>query len=160
MYQTGYYLTGYYQTGYYLGPHGPIDVSPYSYFRLLVEARQLLADADEGDCSLRYPDGMLINGLNRGLQELSRIRPDAFYDLYGANNLNVPEITDEVVAVGQTDWLKEFSLSLKFWPPLVYYVVGTTQLSEDEYTQGGGRHPHGSRAAGSLRLFRKHVLSV
>lgn len=160
MYQTGYYLTGYYQTGYYLGPHGVVDVSGKSYFALMAEARALLGDIDENDCPTRYPDIMLINGLNRGLQELARIRPDAFYDLFANNNLNVPEVTDTTAGAGQSNWLEAFELDLRFWPPLVYYVVGATQLSEDEYVRGGGRHPHGSMAAGSLRMFRRHVLSL
>jgi len=160
MYQTGYYLTGYYQTGYYLGPHGIVAVPGKSYFALMAEARSLLGDADENDCPTRYPDAMLINGLNRGLQELARIRPDAFYDLYANNSLNVPEVTDNVTDITQVDWLREFQIDMKFWPALVYYVVGATQLSEDEYVRGDGRHPHGSMAAGSLRMFHRHALSL
>ena len=160
MYQTGYHLTGYYQTGYYLGPNGIIPVSPYSYFRLLVEARQLLADVDENDCPTRYPDTILVNGLNRGLQELARIRPDAFYDLFSANNLNVPEITDGVAGVGQFNWLDIFALELKFWPPLVYYVTGQMDLMEDEYVPNINRHPNSSKAAKAMQVFRRHVLAL
>jgi hypothetical protein len=160
MYQTGYHITGYYQTGYYLGPTGIIPVSSFSYFKLLVEARQLLGDMDEDDCPTRYPDAMLINALNRGLQELARIRPDAFYDLFSSNNLNVPEITDSVALVGQFNWLETFILELKFWPPLVYYVTGQMDLVEDEYVPNMNRHPSSSKAAKAMQVFRRHTLAL
>lgn len=159
MYGTGYYATGYYATGYYLrGPAGPLFGERWSYYTLILEAREVMGDTEE-DCQ-RYPDAMLINALNRGLQELGRIRPDAYYDLFDVNSLQVPEVTDLAPGVDQVFWGAEFPLDTKFYPALVYYVVGSTELSEDEYVQGGARHPWDSRAAGSLRLFRKHVLSV
>lgn len=126
---------------------------------LVLEARGLLGDEGLNGCPIRYPDEMLLNGLNRGLQELARIRPDSMYDRYAGNDLNVPEISD-TAGPGLIVWTDAYELNRVFWPPLVYYVVGSADLAEDEYSQGDGRHPHGSRAAGSLRLFRKHVLSV
>lgn len=126
---------------------------------LLLEARGLLQDEGLNDCPIRYPDAMIINGLNRGLQELARIRPDSMYDRFAANSLNVPEISD-IVEPNTILWTTDFTLDRKFWPALVHYVVGTTELSEDEYSRGADGNPHSSRAAASLRLFRKHVLSV
>lgn len=130
-----------------------------SYEALLDEARMLAGDEGR-NCPKRYSDEMVVGFLNRGLHELSRIRPDAFYDLYGNNNLNVPEVTSTTPAVDQISWTAVFQLNFAFWPPLVYYVVSQMDMTEDEYTRSGGRYPHGSRAAGGLRLFRKHVLSV
>ena len=157
-YDTGFYATGYYAPGYY----GRVGIPPlgvrWTYYTLILEARELLGDIQE-DCQ-RYPDAMLINALNRGLHELARIRPDAYYDLFAGNSLQVPEVTDLLPGIGQTYWGAAFPLDEKFYPPLMYYVVGMTEVSEDEFVRGGGQHPHGSRAAGSLRLFRKHVLSI
>lgn len=130
-----------------------------SYQDLLDEARQLVGDEGLNGCPVRYTDAQLVSALNRGLQELGRIRPDAFYDMYSANNLNIPEITDLAPAIDQTNWTTLFELNFNFWPPLVYYVVSQADMTEDEYVMGG-KTPYGSRAAGSLRLFRKHVLSV
>lgn len=158
MHQTGYYATGYYAAGYY-GRAALVAVLGYTWFSLIYEARQVLEDTG-GECPIRYTDDAMINALNRGLHELSRIRPDAYYDFFTANNLNVPEITEGPPAVDQTFWSDTYTLSLNFYPALVYYVVGQMQLMEDEYSQGANFNPNSSRAAGSLRLFRKHVLSV
>jgi hypothetical protein len=156
MYQTGYYATGYYQTDYYLRPSaGGVY---YTYFALLEEVRALLGDTNE--LCQRYSDEQMISALNRGLQELARIRPDAFYDLFSANSLNVVEVTDFTPTPDQTFWGDAFNLDLRFWPPLVYFVVSQMDLVEDEYADGMNRHPHGSRSAGHMRLFRRHVLSV
>lgn len=126
---------------------------------LILEARELVQDTGNNDCPIRYPDAMMLNALNRGLQELARIRPDAFYDKYDSNSLNVPEIADTVI-VNTVIWTDNFDLDRKFWVPLVHYIQGSVWLSEDEYNRGQDGNPHSSRAAGALRLFRKHVLSV
>lgn len=158
MYQTGYYAAGYYATGYYSRPLA--NIFGVTYFSLIAEARQLLGDEGFNDCPVRYPDTHMINALNRGLQELGRIRPDAFYDTFTNNNLNITEVTDGVPSTGQVFWGALFGVNLIFYPALVYYVVGMTEVSEDEYVTGGMRNPYGSKAAGSLRMFRRHVLSV
>jgi len=129
-----------------------------SWMDLLQQARELLQD-EGGNCPIRYSDDMLLNGLNRGLQELARIRPDSMYDRYAGNSLNVPEI-GLVAGPGVVDWLQDFDLDRRFWTALVHYVVGVTELSEDEYNRGVDGNPHASRAAASLRMFRRHVLSV
>lgn len=136
-----------------------IFVGGFTWEDLLLQARELLQDEIIPDCGIRYPDSMLLNGLNRGLQELARIRPDSMYDRYSGNSLNVPEISD-TAGPGLIFWEDGYSLDRRFWSALVHYVQGTAELSEDEYNQGQDRNPHSSRAATSLRLFRKHVLSV
>ena len=133
--------------------------SAISWMDLLAQARELLEDQGLDGCPKRYSDDMLINGLNRGLQELARIRPDSMYDKYAGNSLNVPEI-GLIASPGVIDWLDPYDLERRFWPALMHYVVGTTELSEDEYTKGTDGNPHSSRAATSLRMFRRHVLSV
>lgn len=126
---------------------------------LIRHARILLGDEGLNDCPVRYSNSMLINGLNRGLQELARIRPDSMYDKFAGNSLNVPEISDTAGA-GLVLWTDEYDIDFRFWPALMHYIVGTTELSEDEYSRGANRNPHSSRAATSLRMFRRHVLSV
>ena len=126
---------------------------------LILSARIMLDDEGLNNCPFRYPDSMLLSGLNRGLQELARIRPDSMYDKYAGNSLNVPEISD-VVGAGLTFWEDDYDLDFRFWPALAYYIQGTTELSEDEYSRGLNRNPHSGRAATTLRMFRRHVLSV
>ena len=58
-----------------------------TYENLLTESRELLQDTDLD--VRRYTDATLLNILNRGLQDIGRSRPDAFYDLFVTNSLNV-----------------------------------------------------------------------
>lgn len=120
-----------------------------TYEDLITEARQLLQDAET---PYRFSDEYMVNTLNRGLQELGRIRPDAYHSLYDANNLNVPEIsaTDDVYA---TLWSEDFELNMMFYTPLVAYVVGSIELTEDEFTVDG-------RAMTLLAQFRNGVLGI
>lgn len=156
MFASGYYASGYYATPYYTGnPAVPDQVqgNRWTYFTLIQEARGILGD--EGPIYFRYPTDQLINNLNRGLHELSRIRPDAYYDRFTSlNDFWVPEITDDDNPVpGQDHWLKDFVLDLRFYPPLVTYVVGMAYASEDAHREDG-------RAEAQLDIFHRHVLSI
>lgn len=122
-----------------------------SYSDLITEARELLQDTDEPQ---RFSDSYLINTLNRGLQELGRIRPDAFYALYDANALNVPSITDtDPAQSGKTLWTDDFGIDMQFYTPLVSYVVGSAEITEDEFTLEG-------RAIMMLQNFRNTVIGL
>ena len=85
---------------------------------LYVEAaRSLLLDETE---PYRYSDDLLILGLNLGLMEARRIRPDLFIDV-----ATVPTYdTGETVAFDQ-----QYRVSL------LYYIVGNAQLHDDEDTR-------------------------
>lgn len=123
-----------------------------TYQDLLTEARELLQDTVSE--TYRYSDSTLLNHLNRGLQALSRIRPDVFYDLFDANDLNVPEIVDDDDAEApQYDWETVFQFEGMFYPPLVQYVVGMAEVQEDEFTWD-------SRAGIMLTQFRNTVLGL
>lgn len=123
-----------------------------TYENLIDEARQLLQDTDADDP--RWTDAYMLNALNRGLQELGRIRPDAFYDLYDANQLNIPEIVDNDAATApQYDWATEFQVDMMFFTPLVSYVVGSIEVTDDEFTVDG-------RAMMLLTAFHNSVIGI
>jgi len=144
MYDTGYHATGYYQTGYYMRSQFQDSLLGPTWYSIIFEARVQLQDGMEG--CYRYPDSMLLNILNRGLQELGRMRPDAFFTHFLDNDLNVPEITE-------VTWGAEISVDLAFMPPLVLYVVGMAEASEDDYVTDG-------RAMGHLTMFKSYVMGL
>jgi len=124
-------------------------VSTYS--DLLTEVREIVQDT----ATDRFSDALLRRHLNRGIRDMSRIRPDAFWDLYDANSLKVPE----VIAAGETPTGtqitedSEFQFEPQFWTPLVSYVVGSVEMIEDEYTLEG-------RAERMLAIFRGTLIGV
>ena len=144
MYQTGYYATGYHSTGYYSRTAFPTTLLGRSWYSLIFEARVQLQDGQEG--CYRYPDSMLLNILNRGLHELSRMRPEAFYDGFLDNALNVPEITE-------LNWADEMTVDLMFMPPLVLYITAMAETTEDDYITDG-------RAMGHLTMFKTYVMGL
>lgn len=135
-----------------------------TYANLLTEARQILQDTRT---PYRYADDLLINGLNRGIQEMARIRPDAFWDRFDftTDDILVFEVvttdplpdTDpttisstEDAQVALTD---TFELSMQFYSPLVYFVAGSAELTDDEYSTDG-------RASMLLSGFKQQILSA
>lgn len=144
MYATGYYATGYYATDYYLGSGFRGTLLAPSWYSMIFEARVQLQDGMEG--CYRYPDSMLLNILNRGLHDLSRMRPDAYFEGFLGNDLNVPEITE-------LNWGDEITVPLVFMPPLILYIVGMAGASEDDYFEDG-------RAQGHLKMFKTYVLGL
>lgn len=115
-----------------------------TYQDVVTEARVLLQDTDPSN--YRYSDVVLLAIYNRGLQALARIRPDAFYDLYSNGSLNVPELTEGT-------WTATFGLEMQFFNPLVAYVVGVAEITDDEYSEDG-------RAAMLLNSFKMEVLGI
>ncbi len=122
-----------------------------TYSNLVSEARVLLQDTD-ADLK-RYSDTKLLDILNRGLQDLARIRPDAMYDLYTANDLTVPELVLESPDSDQTIWTANFGVEMQFYSPLVSYLVGVAEIVDDEYAEDG-------RAAFLLGQFRNSVIGL
>ena len=80
-------------------------------------ARSLLLDETE---PYRYSDEVLILGLNLGLLEARRIRPDLFI---GVTTVPTYEAGDTVV------FDQQYRVSL------LYYMVGNAQLHDDEDTR-------------------------
>ena len=122
-----------------------------TYQELIDEARELLQDTVDN----RFSDSFLLNILNRGLQALSRIRPDAFYTMFDANDLNVPEVVasgaDE--ALNQVNWDTTFPFEGQFYPPLISYIVGMAEVTDDEFTWD-------NRAGIMLTQFRNTVIGL
>lgn len=102
---------------------------------LVDEARVLLQDTEE---DFRYSDVALLAILNRGLQELRRLRPDAFWDQFDDDSDMVPpEIVADTPTPPQEELADDFSLDLMFYAPLVYWVTSSAELVEDEFTNDG-----------------------
>ena len=122
-----------------------------TYENLITESRELLQDTDS-DVE-RYTDATMRNILNRGLQDLGRMRPDAFYDTYGINSLNVPEVVESGAGAGEVNWTEVVGIEMQFYAPLVGYVTGVAEITDDEYTVDG-------RAALLLNMFRNNVIGL
>ena len=105
-----------------------------TYQDVLTEARVLIQDTDP--TNYRDTDLVLLAKLNQALQEIARLRPDAFDTLYSdatvnsGGALNVPEITEGTLngTVG---------LDMMFYLPLVYFVAASSELKDDEFTNDG-----------------------
>ncbi len=122
-----------------------------TYQDVITETRVLLQDSDSDN--YRYSEVVLIAILNRGLQSVARSRPDACYDLYTDNSLEVPELVEDSPGSGQTIYTTNFGLEMQFFNPLVSYLVGIAELVDDEYTEDG-------RAAMLLQAFKAELLGL
>lgn len=124
-----------------------------TYQDVVTEARVLLQDTDS--TSYRYSNVNLLAIYNRALQALGRVRPDACYDLFDTdtNSLDVPELVESGAGAGQTNWTVNFGLEMQFFNPLVSYIVGVTEIIDDEYSEDG-------RAALMLQSFKMEVIGL
>lgn len=93
---------------------------PKTYGDAITEARRILQDTRESS-GLRYPDEDLIAYLNNAFLDAFRIRPDLFY----------PDF--ETIEVTSDDLEEEFAFDQRFFPSVVYYIVGMAELREDEF---------------------------
>lgn len=134
-----------------------------TYQNILDEARVLLQDTDED--GFRLSTEALLAILNRGMQELARLRPDAFWDLFDGEDILVPEVVetdadpdtdpDEVdeeedAEIALTD---DFNLPMQFYQPLVFFVVSSAEIVDDEFSNDG-------RAAMLMQQFKAQVLTL
>jgi len=122
-----------------------------SYENLVFEAREMLQDTDS--VTPRYTDSTLLNILNRGLQDLSRIRPDITYTLFTGNSLEVPEIVETAPGAGQVIWSDPFGLEMQFYPTMLSYLVGLAEITDDEYSEDG-------RAALFMQAFHNNAIGI
>lgn len=121
-----------------------------TYQSLVTEAREMLQDTA---APLRYTDSILLNFLNRGLHDLSRIRPDLTYTAYTANSLEVPEIVESGAGAGQANWTDTWPWEMWFYNRMVEYVVAVAEITDDEYTVDG-------RAGLLLQMFRNSSIGL
>ena len=111
----------------------------------------MLQDTDTDQT--RFADSTLLNILNRGLHDLSKIRPDLTYTAYSSNSLNVPELVETGAGAGQADWTDTFPYEMWFYNRLLEYVVGVAEITDDEYTEQG-------RAALMMQLFHNGAIGI
>ena|SRR5271165_2800476 len=106
-----------------------------TYQQLLSEAREILQDSNTDPTLQRYQDQTLVDVLNRGLLELYRLRPDAFYDFWDdtAEDFLVPSLTTNALP-DTTSYLNPFALPFMFYDPLANWVVGIVESVDDEFT--------------------------
>lgn len=129
---------------------------------VLDEARVILKDEL---ATARYTNSVLLAILNRGLQELARLRPDAFYEFFNVDDVVVPEVviidtdpdddTDEFDPVedGQIALTANFNIPMMFYTALVYWVSASAELTDDEYTEDG-------RASMLMAQFKQMVVAL
>ena len=130
------------------------------------QAREILQDENED--AFRYTNAKLLNVLNRGIQELARLRPDAFWDLFLEDDIIVPEVVDTDADPEENDGdetepdaaedaeialTANFNLPMMFHGPLVYFVTAAAELTDDEFTVDG-------RAVALMSSFRQQVLAL
>jgi len=114
-----------------------------TYQTAIDEAREILQDPDE---PYRYDDSILLNILNRALQELGRIRPDAFWTTFSVDDIVIPEITS-------LDLSTTYPLPMQFYLPVVSFIVAWAEVLDDEFTQDG-------RAGMLLQQFKTQVMGL
>ena len=115
-----------------------------TYQNAIDEAREILQDTDEDD--YRFSTPKLLNILNRALQEIGRIRPDAYWTTFADDDIVVPEVTTSTLT-------NTFPRPMQFFLPVVSFIVAWTEVTEDEFTQDG-------RAGMLLAQFKTQVLSL
>ena len=130
-----------------------------TYQNLLAEAREILQDVDTDPTLQRYSDQTLLNIFNRGLQELYRLRPDAFYDFWNSatSDFDVPQIVllavPPAVQTPGVLWTAVFELPMMFYDPLVNWVIGTTEAIDDEFSDD-------SRSTAFRNFFKSQVTTL
>jgi hypothetical protein len=115
-----------------------------TYQTAITEAREILQDTDS--TGYRYSDTVLLNILNRALQELGRIRPDAFWATFDTDDIVIPEVTD-------SDLSTVFPIPMQFYSPVVSFIVAWAEVLDDEFTVDG-------RAAALWQQFKTQVVSI
>jgi hypothetical protein len=109
---------------------------------IIAMVRTLLQDQSLEGGEYRYSEDSLYMALNMGLLEMYRMRPDVFLAEY----FTVPQYT-----TGQAT--NAIPIEQQFVTPLVYYVVGMTQLRDDEGEQD-------ARASAFLGKFTSMLTAV
>lgn len=125
-----------------------------TYQNLLQEAREILQDTNTDPTLQRYTDATLVDVLNRGLLELYRIRPDAYYDFWDdtTEDFDVPSLNTNALP-DTSSYLNNFALPMLFYPPLVDFIIGMAEALDDEFSED-------SRALTFLGEFKRKVIGL
>ena len=110
---------------------------------LLTEARVILQDQESG--AYRFPDADLIQAFNGALLEAKTKRPDLFLGM----GLRTAVPTYDAVA----DLTTAFPLDDVAYTPILYYIVGRTELRESTYSDD-------SRAVSLMNKFVSQLTGV
>lgn len=108
---------------------------------VIEEARAILQDTSSQ--VYRYSTADLFAYLNNALLEMRRVRPDLFYAYIGAD-------TPEFVPGDEAEL---FPISAMYFTPVVFYVAGTAELRDDEFTVD-------ARAVTLMQQFTAKLLTV
>lgn len=116
---------------------------------IYLEVRSLLNDLQE---PYRYTDAQFFEYFNTGLMEIWRYRPDAFIGNFTAGVLtnNMPEFysPDDLDQTPPTP----YPLDIRwFYSPMVFYIVGRADLTDDEFADN-------NRAMTLLQAFRNMLI--
>lgn len=128
------------------------------------EARELLQDTRTPK---RYEDSTLLNKLNRAMQELARLRPDAFTDRFDddTGDILVPQIvltdadpdsdpdTVDATEDAEVEVTEDFEPPMMFYPAVIYFITASAEILDDEFTDDG-------RAAMLLAQFKQEVVGL
>lgn len=112
---------------------------------LIDEARQLLNDTVPISGAPRYTDAALVAALNECLLQVRAKRPDAFLRYGLRNALPVYALPGDAAT--------EFPIEDQFYSPMLFYVVGRSELTEDTYSED-------SRAITLMSKFTTQLLKV
>jgi hypothetical protein len=112
--------------------------------RLLLDARAILNDVVPITGSVRYSDVDLFQAFNSALFEVRAKRPDAFLEM--GLRIDVPSF-------GPGDEAELFPLDQIFYSLFINYIVGKSELREDEFAAEG-------RAVALLNKFVTGLLQV
>lgn len=135
-----------------------------TYANALTEARQILQDTETPQ---RYTDAILLAKLNRALQELGRLRPDAYFDQFDdtTGEIVIPEVvttdadpdtdpdTIDATEDGEVATTDNFLPSMQFYTPVVYFIVASAEILDDEFTEDG-------RAAMLMAQFKQSIIGL
>ena len=111
----------------------------------IAEARAILQDTSPTGAEYRYSTPDLVSYLNNALLEMRKLRPDLFRTYYGADT---PSYTESDLGGNVL-----FPVDNMFFPPAVFYMVGTAELRDDEFTVD-------SRAVTLMSQFTAKLVTV
>lgn len=119
---------------------------------VLSEARLILNDQGIDGSAYRFTDAQLVSAFNTALREVYRYRPDAYIGNFTQGVLSDNAVpTYATTDLGQTPATPLPVDDRVFFAPLVFYVAGRTELSDDEFTDN-------NRANTLLTSFRQMLV--
>lgn len=116
----------------------------------ITEIRAIVNDSDVAFA--RFPNDLILTKINSALRDVYRYRPDAFIGNFTQGILSTNAIvTYDITDVGlATPWPIDDRL---FYTPVVFYVAGMLDLSDDEFSDDG-------RAMTLLTSFRAELIGT